>query len=210
MAFAGSIKEAFKIIEELRCNLYDHIDKRLFVSPVDVAKKIAKSIKFFHKGSGIKSNNQVEFMLLIAPTDTYKEFGAFKLVSPEFKIVEAHRPFELLQLGSGSMVKEYQDIVKQHETSGYTIPTNNGGLPTLFVPTGKASIQYLFSQAADYQNAGISQSMHVCRLSHSETLIELLPIDPNAALPEIAKSWNELTQILGKKGINLAKCYAEA
>lgn len=210
IAFAGSIKVALKIIKDLRDKFYGKLDKRLFASPIDVATKTVKAIKFFYNQSGIASDNYVEFLLLIAPTGTYTEFGAFKFVSPEFTIVCAKRPFELLQLGSGSTVKEYQNLVKQHETPGYEIPGENGELPTLIIPAGKKSMEFLFSQATDYQNAGISKSMHVCRLSHNKTLIELLPDNPPTDFPEVAKSWGELKQILREKGVNLAACRAEA
>jgi len=84
------------------------------------------------------------------------------------------------------------------------------GRPALVIPTGKSDLQYLFAEAIEYQNAGISQPMHICRLSHNKTYIEALPFDLRAGFPEVATNWQTLVKILGEKGIKVGECIAYA
>jgi ATP-dependent protease HslVU (ClpYQ) peptidase subunit len=212
IAFAGSIKLAFDILEEVKTKSVKNIKEELFAAPAEVARKLQRAIKHYYRKLNQPKNEKVEFLILIAPHGTFKGFGLYKIVSPAFIIVEPNLPFQIMQIGSGSKVETYKEIIRKHDKGVYIVEDSSDpdGEPTLIIPTGKSALQYLFAEAVEYQNAGISQSMHICRLLYNQTYIEPLLFDLKAGFPVVATSWQMLVKILGDKGIKVGECTAYA
>lgn len=208
LAFSGSIKLAFTILNSLKNVTYKQIDNRLYAQPYLVAQKFKKAIKYYYKKHKTVDNCDVEFLIFIAPTGLFTSFGAYKLKSPDFDLVSPTKPFELMHIGSGSINNDYIEISSKFEKLGDLIQKENGKKPDLVVYMGKTALQYVFAHATEYQNAGISNSMHICFITHDNINIKGLPSDPFSSFPEVAKSWEELEKIFNRKGIKMAGCCA--
>lgn len=208
--FADSIKLAFGIIEDLKENFYPSIDDRLYENPEEIMRRMVKSIKYFYGQHKTLVDNRVEFLVFISPTGTYTEFGMWKLVSPSFRLIEREKPFEMLELGSGSVVSDYREIVNKNSVGVYMVEQGHGELPNAVIPIGKVALQYVFAEALEYKNAGISGAMHITLVTHDEVFIRELPDTPEGSFPKVAKSWDELKKLIHEKGITLAECYASA
>lgn len=208
--FSGHIKLAFQIIEKLKAEYMRYIDDRLHQEPIEIMKKLKRAIKHYYKQMKTNHNNHVEFMLLVAPTGIFTEFGMFKLVSPAFKPVERKEPFEMLELGSGAQIKEYRDIVENNARGAYVVEQGKDELPALVIPVGKVAMQYVFSEALAHQNAGISGAMHITLLVHDGAITRELPETPEGAFPKVASSWKELSEICRNHNIALGECIASA
>lgn len=209
IGFAGTIRIAFEIIEKLQTE-YKNIRKEAYAKPIVVAEKLQKII--LHTYSTIKhtKNDKVEFLLLIRPNEKFlfKEFGAYKLVSPKFKIVNPSEPFELLQIGSGSRESDFNSIVLKNQNP-FVIPDPNGGLPSLVIAVGKVALNWIAAEAMDYQKNGVSQHMHIAIHYHGGSSIQEMPNLPNA-FPEVASNWKELENILKSHNVSLANAVALA
>ncbi|EOW6517370.1 hypothetical protein ACOZX1_002591 [Cronobacter dublinensis] len=208
--FADSIKLAFSIIEELKNNFYPNIDDRLYVRPDEIMRRMVKHIKHFYKIHRTDIDNRVEFLVFISPTGEYTEFGMWKLVSPTFSLIETVRPFEMLEPGSGSIVKDYRGIIEKNSQGYYLIDRGEGVLPDAVVPIGRIALQYIFAEAIEYQNAGISKPMHIMLMTHNNVIIDELSEIPGGEFPHVANSWDELIKIMKNNNIALAECYASA
>lgn len=208
--FADSIKLAFGIIDELKNNFYPTIDDRLYEHPEVLMRRMVRHIKFYYKKNKTKTDKRVEFLVFIAPTGTYTEFGMWKLVSPSFQLIEREEPFEMLELGSGSEAHNYRDIITKHSSGYYLVDNGDGESPDMVFPMGRVALQYVFAEAVEYQNAGISKAMHITLISHKGITIEGLPEIPGGKFPDVADSWEALQEIMRSKGIPLAECYASA
>jgi hypothetical protein len=208
--FADSIKLAFGIIEELKKNFYPAIDPRLFENPKEIMRQMVRHIKFYYAKHRQHDKDRVEFLVFISPSGLYTEFGMWKLVSPSFQLIERKKPFEMLELGSGSALKDYRDIVKKNSQGLYFIDDPDGGLPNAIIPLGKVALEYIFAEALDYQNAGISKAMHITGITHEGIYIKQMPDVPDGAFPDVADSWEALKKVMGENGIKLAECYASA
>ncbi|UAY90660.1 hypothetical protein KSL88_14095 [Pectobacterium polaris] len=208
--FADSIKLAFAIIDELQSNFLPTIDDRLYERPDEVMRRMVRHIKHYYKIHRTDIDNRVEFLVFISPTGEYTEFGMWKLVSPSFLLIESVRPFEMLELGSGSIVKDYRGIIEKNSQGYYLIDRGKGVLPDAVVPVGRIALQYIFAEAIEYQNAGISKPMHIMLITHNDVIIDELSETPGGVFPSVANSWNELIKIMKSNGIALAECYAFA
>ncbi|WP_274864523.1 hypothetical protein [Serratia marcescens] len=208
--FADSIKLAFGIIDELQSNFLPTIDDRLYERPDEVMRRMVRHIKHYYKTHRTDIDNRVEFLVFISPTGEYTEFGMWKLVSPSFSLIESVKPFEMLELGSGSVVKDYRDIIKKNSVGYYLIDQGDGNLPDAVLPIGKVALKYIFAEAVEYQNAGISKPMHIMLITHNDIIIEELTEKPGGTFPKVADSWDELKKIMRCNGISLAECYASA
>lgn len=208
--FADSIKLAFGIIEDLKENFYPRLDDRLYENPQEIMRRMVKSVKYFYEQNKTPVDNRVEFLVFISPTGTYTEFGMWKLVSPSFQLIERDKPFEMLELGSGSVISDYREIVNKNSVGVYFVDQGDGNLPIAVIPVGKVALQYVFAEALEYKNAGISGAMHITLVTHDEIIIKELPDTPDGVFPKVAKSWDELKKIIRDKGIKLAECYASA
>jgi len=134
----------------------------------------------------------------------------WKMVSPAFGLIERKEAFEMLEIGSGSIVREYRDIVQRNSVGVYVIDNGPDRLPDVLVPVGKQALKFVFAEALEYQNAGISKAMNITLLTHDEIFIRELPEKPEGEFPHVATSWEELSKLLGKKGIKIAECHALA
>lgn len=208
--FADSIKLAFAIIEDLKTNFYHTIDPRTFEAPEEIMRRLVKHIKFYFNKHQSHDKERVEFLVFISPTGIYTEFGMWKVVSPHFQLIERDKPFSMLELGSGSVLEDYREIVERNSTGVYIIDDPEGGLPVAVVPTGKVALEYIFAEALDFKNAGISLPMHITGITHQGIFIKELPETPGGKFPVVANSWEELRKILGRKGISLAESFASA
>lgn len=208
--FADSIKLAFAIIEDLRINFYPTIDPRTFEAPKEIMRRLVKHIKFYFKKHQSHNKERVEFLVFISPTGIFTEFGMWKLTSPSFQLIERDKPFSMLELGSGSVLKDYRKIVNKNSTGFYLVDDPEGGLPAAVVPLGKVALEYIFAEALEFKNAGISLPMHITGITHQGVYIKELPEIPDGDFPVVANSWKELQKLLGKKGISLAECFASA
>lgn len=208
--FAGHIKLAFQIIEKLKSEYMSHIHDRLHQEPGEVMKKLKKAIKHYYNEFKTHDNDHVEFMLLVAPTGIFKDFGMWKLCSPCFSPVERKAPFEMLELGSGASVDEYRKIIENNAKGVYWIEQEGDKLPTIVIPVGKVALQYVFAEALEYQNAGISGAMHITLVTHNGIVTRELPEKPEGKFPKTASSWEELNKICRKHNIALGECIASA
>lgn len=208
--FADSIRLAFAIIEDIKSDFLPRIDDRLYSNPNELMRQMTRIIKHSYKKHKRHKNERVEFLIFIAPTGQYTEFGMWKLVSPSFNLIERKKPFEMLELGSGSLIDDYRDIVARNSVGVYVIDRGDGELPDALIIMGKGALRYVFAEALDYQNQGISRAMHIMLITHNDITIETLPETPDGTFPKVATSWKELKEIIGKRGIRLADCYATA
>lgn len=208
--FADSIKLAFAIIDDLKANFYPTIDPRTFEAPQEIMRRLIKHINFYFNKHRSDEKDRVEFLVFISPTGIYTEFGMWKLTSPSFQLIERDKPFSMLELGSGSVLEDYREIVNKNSKGLYIIDDPEGGLPTAIVPLGKVAMEYIFAEALEFKNAGISLPMHVTGITHEGVYIKELPETPDGNFPVVANSWKELKKILGNKGVSLAGCFASA
>ncbi|EOY2410901.1 hypothetical protein ACP1PL_004303, partial [Yersinia enterocolitica] len=208
--FADSIKLAFGIIDDLRDNFCPNIDERLYERPDEIMRRMVKHIKHYYCIHKTDIDNRVEFLVFISPTGEYTDFGMWKLVSPSFSLIKNVKPFEMLELGSGSVVRDYRSIIEKNSVGYYLIDRGEGILPDAIVPVGKIALQYIFAEALEYQNAGISKPMHIMLITHGEIIIKELSEKPGGIFPEVANSWDELQKMMKSNGIALADCYASA
>ncbi len=210
VCFADSIKLGFSIIEGLKNDFYPNLDSRLFQEPNEIIRQMLRYIKRNYEETKDELNKNVELLIMISPTGLYKEFGVYKLKSPNFTIIERQQPFEMLEIGSGSVIEDYREAVNKNSVGVYTVEDEDGGKPFAVIPIGKVAMQYIFAEALEYQNAGISKAMHITLLSHEETYIQELPEKPGERFPRVASTWVELQRFMKAKGILLASCYASA
>ncbi|MEE4077744.1 hypothetical protein [Pseudomonas viridiflava] len=208
--FADSIKLAFAIIEDLKVNFYRTIDPRTFKAPEEIMRRLVKYIKFYFNKHQNHGKERVEFLVFITPLGTYTEFGMWKVTSPHFQLIERDKPFSMLELGSGSVLEDYRKIVERNSKGVYIIDDPEGGLPTAVIPTGKVALEYIFAEALEFKNAGISLPMHITGITHEGVFIKELAETPTGKFPLVANSWQELIKILGGKGISLAGSLASA
>lgn len=208
--FAGDIRLALSIIACVRDEFMSHIDPRLHNEPKELMKKIRKAIIHYYKKCRESVSAAVEFLVLISPNGIMKAFGLWKLCSPYFELVEAIQPFEMLQIGSGSRVNEYADIVGRHSSVGYEVSNGNGEKPTLIIPVGRVALEFVFKEALSYRNAGISGAMHITLLTHQGAVVREFGENPAVPFPNVASSWPEFKALCKQKGTILADAVATA
>lgn len=207
IAFAGTIKIAFEVIEKLQKE-YKNIREERFAEPIIVAEKLRKIILHTYKSTKHSKADVVEFILLIKPIGIMKAYGAYKLVSPDFKIYDPSEAFELIQIGSGSKDSDYNRIVLNNRRP-FEIPGENGGLPSLVIAVGKVALKWVAAEAMEYQKNGVSQHMHIAILSPVGYSIEELPKPPHE-FPDVATTWKELETIIKTNKMALANVVAIA
>lgn len=210
IAFAGSVKLAFELIEVLQKEFYPKLDKRLFEQPDEIIRKMRRYLLHFYKQKKTLSDEYVEFLVLAAPVRLLTEFGLWKMCAPDFKIIERQKPFELLELGSGATASEFREVVEKHSKGVYIVDMGPNEKPLLEIPVGKVALQYLFVEALDFRKAGISHAMHITLVTHNDIYIREFPETPERLFPKVASSWQEFKQLIRAKGISLADCYAFA
>ncbi|UKA28050.1 hypothetical protein [Photobacterium damselae] len=210
ISFADSIRLAFFIIEKLKKDFYPNLDERLFHQPDVLMAKLQKFIKYHYKKSRRSIREQVEFLVFIAPHGTYTEFGVYKLVSPYFIVTEPADAFDLMEIGSGSKVPEYRDIVKRHATPLIEVDRGPNQKPDGLIVAGKGLLQFLFAEAIEYKNAGISKSMQITLVTHDNISIHNLPENIDGSFPKVATSWRELQSMMRKRKVPIATAEAAA
>jgi hypothetical protein len=210
ICFADSVRLGLKIIEDLQNSFYHRLDHALFANLPEIMRRMKRSIEYFYKKHKVEQNERVEFLVFIAPTVLFTEFGMWKLVSSKFSLIERQEPFEMLELGSGSIVAEYRDIVKRGSQGRYLVEQGEGQLSALVIPVGNVGIRSVFAEAIEYQKAGISRAMHITLLTHENLKIQKLPETPEGQFPVVAHTWAQVKDLLRKQKIVLADCYASA
>jgi hypothetical protein len=210
VAFAGSIKLAFAIVDVLRNEFYPRLDQRRFSAPDEIARRMRRWIAHFYNKKKTLDGEKLEFLVLAAPTGLLTEFGLWKMCAPAFNIVQRQQPFEMLELGTGASTKAYREAIERHSKGVYIVDEGPGEKPTAVIPVGKVALQYVFAEALDYQTAGISRSMHITLVSHRGIVTRELPEKAFETFPRVADTWVELKRFIRAKGIAVADCYALA
>lgn len=213
IAFAGSIRLAFEIIEELKATFSRTMDPRLRARPDEIMVRMQRWIRHYYSKFS-RRDEYVEFLVLAAPSGLpsglFTSFGVWKVCAPKFNIIEPETAFQMLQLGSGANAEEFREAVKRHSVGVYEMDQGPGERPAAVIPVGKVALRYLFEEALDYRTAGVSQAMHITMVTHDSVVTQGLPEDPNGTFPRVASSWAELKKIVREKGIDLGKGSAMA
>lgn len=197
VAFSGTIRVAFEILETLKKNWLPRLEARFFTEPDEVARQMARHIKSAFAKARRRDSDVVKFLVFVLGTQSvYQQAGVYRMASPCFHIEEPREPFELLEIGSGAGETKYREFVKRHSVPGYEQPDPDGGKPTLIVPVGAVALKYLHAEAAEIQTAGISQAMHLMLTYFGGTTVHERPATPDRQFPKVAESWSELVRML--------------
>lgn len=228
VAFADSVRLGFYIVEKLKTDFYPKLDPRLRTHSRLVLQHIAKYLKYIVGNYNSLSAKQipgyvperVELMILYqpkiivdiksTPPDEFPNTEVWKMEIPSFKAWEPEVAFQLLELGSGAVAHDYRDIVARHEKGVYEIPGENGEKPTAVIPVGKIALQWLFAEAAEFQNAGISRAMHIVLLSLTGVILRNLPAPPDPQFPAVVDNWKDFKKLVNGLGYRLADFTATA
>lgn len=228
VAFADSVRLGFYVVEKLKYEFYPKRDRRLLTNARLVLQEIYKYLQYIVKKYNESSAQQIrgyipeklELMILFQPKiildmnafdpEEFPRTEVWKIDIPSFKAWEPEFPFQLLELGSGAVAENYRDIVERHERGVYEIPGENGELPTAVIPVGKVALRWLFAEAVEFQNAGISRAMHICLISPTGVFIRTLPAAPEAEFPSVVNNWKDFKKLMAKKNIRLTDCSATA
>ncbi|WNN41286.1 hypothetical protein RIN61_08290 [Pseudomonas inefficax] len=210
--FAGSVRLALAIIEDLKRNYAPKVKSAWYAEPSHVANDLRRHINRSDEINRTPMDGQVQFLVFVAPNGTHKSFGMFKMVSPGYSIstTKEGTPFEIFELGSGSVLDDYRSIVSRHSEGVYFFDDDEGGKPNAVIPVGKVALEFAYQEALQYQNAGISKAMHITLVTHKKAILKMLPESPNLAFPQVADNWGDLCQLAQNKGICLASCDAKA
>lgn len=206
--FADNIRLAFDIIEDLKAAFVNNLDRRLFNEPDLVIEKISRRIRW-RFARVARNGESVQFIVMVAPMGAYKSFGLAKICSPDFKIYRPSAAFEMIEIGSGSQVGSYRGIIKKHEMGVYEIPDGKGGF-NLVIPLGSVMAQMILYEAATYQEAGISQAMHLTVMTPELIKVVEFNAPGQDTFPVVAETWQELKDLLSKKGVKLGSANALA
>jgi hypothetical protein len=210
IAFADCIRLAFAIIDGIRSEFMPKFDDRLLAEPEVVAQRLTRFIAYKYKQRR-RPGERVELMVFIRPKNELSvSFGLWKLVSPHFNRQAPAQPFEMLEIGSGSLASEYRDLIRRGSKGFVEVPGENGEKPTAIVPVGKMGMQWLFAEALDHQVAGVSHAMHLMLLYPDGVILKERPQEPEAEFPSVATTWAELHADLQRRGIRVAACRALA
>lgn len=209
IAFADRIRLAFAIIDLIKAEFMPRLDERLLDQPEIVAQRLTRFIRYaFNK---VKRNGErVEFMLFIRPKRELASYGVWKMVSPKFNRIAPSQPFEMLEIGSGSVASNYRDLIRKGSLGLVEVPGEDGGLPNAVIPVGKVAMQWLFAEALEHQVAGVSHAMQLMMMYSGSTMLHDRSDSPERPFPPVAKSWPELCQNLRARNISVAACSAMA
>ncbi|WP_434668021.1 hypothetical protein P5W99_36590 [Paraburkholderia sp. A3BS-1L] len=211
IAFSGTIRIAFEVIDWLRRVCVPTLTANLFSEPDEVARRVVRHIKHGYSKAKKKEGERVSFLLFILNKSSMdRDVGVYKVCSSKFELETPQRAFHMLEIGSGAEVGDYREIVERHSVPGYSVEDPDEDLPALVIPTGPVALKYLQEEASDFQNAGISRAMHLMLIYSGGTTIIERPAIPESVFPRVAGSWDELVSFLGARGIDLAACSASA
>lgn len=228
VAFADSVRLGFYIIDKLKFDFYPKLNREFCVNSELVLREIFKYLKDvvgeYEKLSAMKIPGyvpeRVELMVLFQPILTAdmfrlppKEFpfaGVWKIEIPSFKVWEPAKSFQLLELGFGSQVDDYREIVERHEQGFYVVPGKKGELPSAIIPSGKVALELLFAEAKQYQNAGISKAMHVALLSADGVFTRGISESFDIPFPSVVDNWVDFKKLMKGLGIGLTDFTATA
>lgn len=204
VAFSGTIRVAFEIIDALQRDWLLRLEEKFFSEPGEVIRQMARHVRRAFDLSRREDTDSVKFLVFIVGTQSiFQQTGVYKIASPSFGIEAPKHAFELLEIGSGAGVEAYREFVERHSVAGYKIPDPDSGQPTLVIPTGKVALRYLHAEAAEIQTAGISQAMHLMLTYFGNTTIDQRPATPDSQFPKVAESWGELVSLMRLHGIQL-------
>lgn len=211
IAFSGTIRIAFEVIEWLKQDCIPALTDNLFSEPDEIARRVIRHVKYAFQKAREKESERVNFLLFVLnKASMYRSVGIYKLCAPDFTIQKPRNPFELLEIGTGSEVEEYRNIVVRHSVPGYLVDDPDSDLPAMVIPTGRVALKYLQAEAAEFQKAGISRAMNLMLMYSGGTTIIERPSDPEIPFPRVAESWDELVRFLASRGIELEACNADA
>lgn len=197
VAFSGTIRAAFEVLEVLKKNWLPRLEERFFTEPDEVARQMARHVKSAFGKAKRRDSDVVNFLVFVLGTQSpYQPVGVYKMASPSFNIEEPRDPFELLEIGSGAGEPKYRDFVKRHSVPGYEQPDPDGGKPMLIIPVGAVALKYLHAEAAEIQTFGVSQAMHLMLTYYGGTTLHERPATPDRKFPQVAESWDELVRMM--------------
>lgn len=204
VAFSGTIRVAFEIIDALQKDWLLQLEEKFFLEPDEVIRQMTRHVRRAFDLSKREATDSVRFLVFIVGTQSiYQQIGVYKIASPSFDVDAPKDAFDLLEIGSGAGVEAYREFVERHSVPGYEIPDPDGGKPTMVIPTGKVALRYLHAEAAEIQTAGISQAMHLMLTYFGNTTIDERPATPDRQFPKVAESWQELVSMMHLRGIQL-------
>lgn len=211
IAFSGSVRIGFSVVELLRANCVPKLEPRLFTEPDEVARRVARQVKYAYNVARVKEADVANFLLFVRdPTNAYSQVGVYRICSPKFEVERPLKPFELMEIGTGAVLDDYREIVDRHAVPGYLVNEPGEEKPSLVIPVGAIALKFLQQEAAEYQNAGISRAMHLMLMYIGGTTIVEHAAQPDDAFPWVANTWAELVRNMDARGIELTSCEAFA
>lgn len=206
--FSGSVELALAVIRALRKEFVARLDPRFFAEPILVAQQLRRSIRYFYE-SFRDGEETAQFITLITPFDQFKMFGVYKLCPPAFTPITHDEPFGVVEIGSGSAVDEYRDMI-QRNSVGIVAVDRPGERPTGVLRIGRVPMLDLSVDASAVQQRGISHGVFLTLMSHELATYEYVPPNPDDPEIPIATTWTEFVALMKDRGIAMADAVATA